>query len=50
MALTWGSSVHDGECVDSDGGGIEEGKRSQAIRDRVILKRKDTMIFLVCEM
>lgn len=35
---TRGSSVHDGEGVDPDGGGVEDGQRSQAVGDGVILE------------
>ena len=45
--LTWGSSVQDGECVDPNSGGVEEGQRSQAVRDRVVLRSKHTDGFLV---
>lgn len=31
--LTWSSGVQDGEGVDPDGGGVEEGQRPQAVRD-----------------
>lgn len=44
-ALTWCASVQDGEGVDPNGGGVEEGQRSEAIRDRVILWREHTKRF-----
>lgn len=40
-ALTWGSGVHDGEDVDGDGGGVEHGKRPEAVRDGVLLRGKE---------
>ncbi len=36
-SLTGSSSVHDGECVDSDGWRIEEGQSTETIGNRVFL-------------
>ena len=40
-ALTWGSGVHDGEDIDGDGGGVEHGKRPEAVGNRVLLRGKE---------
>lgn len=43
MVLTWCSCKHDGEQVDAHSDGVEDGKSSEAIGDRISLWRS------VCE-